>query len=207
MKRNTKKRLDEHRNKNTKRLKGEDRAEQYSSKANHIFEPLIISIIVRTKNRPHLLSRCLQSLDNQLRQPDEVVVVNDAGVSIERVVSGFPNLNIHLIHFEESQGRARAGNLGVEAAQGNVIGFLDDDDQFLPDHLQRLEQAMLQFDARIAYSGCRVIRRDLMGESATVRETEVLEYNDSFDALRLRYENYIPLINILLEKSVMSLYS
>ena len=202
MKRNIKKKLDKHKNKITSRLKNGNRAEQSCSMVNHIFEPPIISIIVRTKNRPHLLSRCLQSLDNQLRRPDEVVVVNDAGISIEHVASGFSKLNVHLINFEEPQGRARAGNLGVEGSIGNVIGFLDDDDQFLPDHLQRLEQAMLQFDAKVAYSGCRVIKRDLMGESASVRETEVLQYNDSFDALRLRYENYIPLISILLEKSL-----
>ncbi|MEI6258845.1 MAG: glycosyltransferase [Deltaproteobacteria bacterium] len=167
-----------------------------------MIDKLTISIVVRTQNRLHFLMRCLQSLYDQVRRPDEVIVVNDAGVPVDAVVAKFPDLNIRLIQNMTQQGRARTGNLGVDAAGGKVIGFLDDDDRFLPDHLQRLEQAMLQFDTKVAYSGCRVVKQDIVGESNGVRESEVLEYNDPFDPSRLRYENYIPLINILIDRSL-----
>jgi glycosyltransferase involved in cell wall biosynthesis len=161
-----------------------------------------IAIIVRTKDRPHLLSRCLQSLVEQKRTPDEVVVINDGGVAIDEIVSNFSDLNLQLIHNQENQGRARAGNQGVQAANSDVIGFLDDDDRFLSDHLQRLEKAMLHFDAKVAYSGCRLHKRDMLGDDISLQEKAVGQFNEPYDANRLHYENYIPLINLLIERAL-----
>jgi len=48
---------------------------------------LRIAIIVRTKNRPHLLTRSLQSLAEQKRLPDEIIVVNDGGVAIDHTLA------------------------------------------------------------------------------------------------------------------------
>jgi glycosyltransferase involved in cell wall biosynthesis len=161
-----------------------------------------IAIIVRTKDRPHLLTRSLQSLAEQKRLPDEIIVVNDGGVAIDNVVSEFSDLNIHLIDNATNQGRARAGNQGVQATDSDVIGFLDDDDRFLPDHLQRLEKAMLHFDAKVAYSGCRLLKRDMLGDKVILQEKAIGQFNDPYKAERLRYENYIPLINLLIDRAL-----
>ncbi|BAP55437.1 glycosyltransferase [Thioploca ingrica] len=163
---------------------------------------LSIAIIVRTKDRPQLLTRSLQSLAEQKRIPDEVIVVNDGGVAIDNIVSLFAALNIQLINNTHSQGRARAGNQGVQATHSQVIGFLDDDDRLLPDHLQRLEKARLLFDAKVAYSGCRLIQRELVGEEIVLQEKIIGQFNDPYDAERLRYENYIPLINLLIDREL-----
>ncbi len=163
---------------------------------------LSIAIIVRTKDRPHLLTRCLQSLVEQKRRPDEVIVVNDGGIPIDDLLQNFSELTLHLIHNETNQGRARAGNQGVQAVQSEVIGFLDDDDRYLPDHLQRLETAMLHFDTQVAYSGCRLVQQDMLGDTAVLREQAIGEFNDPYDAQRLRYENYIPLINLLIDRQL-----
>lgn len=165
---------------------------------------LSIAVIIRTQNRPHLLTRCLQSLVEQLRQPDEVVVVNDGGADVKAQIDKFKTtLNVNLLQFPQANGRAQAGNMGVGATQCTTFAFLDDDDRYFPDHLQRLEQAFLQFDAQIAYSGCQLVKRDLLGDEDNKVQTEVIGvYNDGFDAERLRHENYIPLINLLIDKSV-----
>jgi len=163
---------------------------------------LRIAIIVRTKNRPHLLTRSLQSLAEQKRLPDEIIVVNDGGVAIDDVVSEFSNLNIHLLHNATNQGRSHAGNQGVQATNTDVIGFLDDDDRFLPDHLQRLEKAMLHFDTKVAYAGCRLLKRDMLGDEVILQEEPIGEFNDAYDVKRLHYENYIPLINLLIDRTL-----
>jgi glycosyltransferase involved in cell wall biosynthesis len=163
---------------------------------------LRIAVIVRTKDRPHLLARSLQSLLEQDRKPDEVIIVNDGGVAIDDIVNNFSELLIHLINNATNQGRARAGNQGVQASQSDVIAFLDDDDRFLPDHLQRLEKAMLAFDAKVAYSGCRLLKRDTLGDKVILQEKAVGQFNEPYDPERLRYENYIPLINLLIHKGL-----
>jgi GT2 family glycosyltransferase/glycosyltransferase involved in cell wall biosynthesis len=163
---------------------------------------LSITIIVRTKDRPHLLTRCLQSLAEQERLPDEIIVVNDGGCIVKQIISEFTELNIQLLENANSQGRAHAGNQGVLAATREFIGFLDDDDRLLPDHLQRLEQALLNFDAKVAYSGCQLLQRDMLGEPEILREQPIGQFNDPFDAQRLQYENYIPLINLLIQREL-----
>ncbi|OQW92770.1 MAG: hypothetical protein BWK79_13995, partial [Beggiatoa sp. IS2] len=163
---------------------------------------LRIAIVIRTKNRPHLLNRCLQSLAAQMRVPDEIIVVNDGGSAINKIISNFPDLPIQLLNHTVSQGRSRAGNVGVQAAHSEVIGFLDDDDRFLPDHLQRLEQAMLSFDTPVVYSGCYLVQRDITGAQPLTQEKIIGQYNESFSAERLRYENYIPLINLLINRDL-----
>ena len=161
-----------------------------------------IAIIVRTKDRPQMLTRCLQSLAEQKRPPDEVIIVNDGGVAIDHIVSEFSDLNIHFIHNTTNQGRSRAGNQGVQATACDVIGFLDDDDRFLPEHLQRAEKAMLHFDAQVVYSGCRLLKRDMLGDKIILQEKAIGQFNDPYDAERLRYENYIPLINLLITRAL-----
>jgi len=48
-----------------------------------------IAIIVRTKDRPQLLTRCLESLVQQHLIPDEVIIVNDGGQSVEAIITIF----------------------------------------------------------------------------------------------------------------------
>jgi len=163
---------------------------------------LRISIVVRTRNRPVLLGRCLKSLFEQIRKPDEVIVVNDAGVPVDHVLADVPGFPVLQVRNAERQGRAVSGNWGVNAATGDFIGFLDDDDLFLPDHLSLLEQAILQRGSQVIYSGCRLVRRELLDDFTPVQESAIGEYNDPYDSARLRYENYIPLINLLIDRSL-----
>jgi len=161
-----------------------------------------IAIIVRTKDRPQLLTRCLRSLAEQKRCPDEVIIVNDGGQPVDQVIHLFNTLNIQLIDNENNLGRAAAGNQGVAAAQSDVIGFLDDDDRYLSDHLQRLEKALQLFDTKVVYSGCYLIQRDLLGDTVVLQEKPIGQFNDTFQAERLQYENYIPLINLLINRDL-----
>ncbi|HHB93509.1 MAG TPA: glycosyltransferase [Thioploca sp.] len=164
--------------------------------------PLTIAIIIRTKDRPHLLTRSLQSLADQKLQPNEIIVVNDGGINVENIITDFPNLNICLVNNDNNLGRAAAGNQGVQATTCDVIGFLDDDDRLLPDHLQRLTTAISSFDAKVVYSGCRLLKRDLLGEQVILQEQTIGQFNEVYDSKRLSYENYIPLINLLIERKL-----
>lgn len=163
-----------------------------------------LSVIVRTVNRPRLLHRALHSLVEQTRKPDEVVVINDGGAAVDAVIAEFdPDLTIQHVRNATGQGRSAAGNQGVDLATSQFIAFLDDDDRFLPRHLERLAGAVAEFDARVAYSGCRLVLRDVLGDDGEVmRETPLGVFNDPFDPERLRHENYIPLINLLIDKTL-----
>lgn len=99
----------------------------------------LVSVIVRTVNRPQTLSKALTSLANQTLDNFEVVVVNDGGPDLAQFLAAFqPYLSIRYVHNTRSQGRSEALNIGVEHASGKYITYLDDDDIAYPTHLETL---------------------------------------------------------------------
>ena len=101
--------------------------------------PPVVSVIVRTKDRPHLLRQALNSLANQCFQDFEVVLVNDGGQGIDGLLAEFePFLDIVPLNFTIPVGRAQALNRGLEKVRGQWITYLDDDDILYPLHLERL---------------------------------------------------------------------
>lgn len=87
-----------------------------------------ISVVVITFNRSKMLAGMLESLTEQSRPPDEVVVVDNHSTDATRqVVSGFKDrLNIRYV-FEAIQGVAVARNAGIKNSSGEIIAFIDDD--------------------------------------------------------------------------------
>jgi|GEM_PF-553006 len=100
----------------------------------------LVSIIVRTKNRPLLLCEALESIAWQSYPKVEVIIVNDGGEDVKELVKSFEDkiYRVAYISHETSLGRARAANTGLEASQGEWVGLLDDDDLFEKDALSTL---------------------------------------------------------------------
>jgi len=162
-----------------------------------------ISIIVRTKNRLHFLPRALRSLADQVRKPDEVIVVNDGGKDVSSITEGFKQtLNLRLFQLEKSIGCPAAGNFGVRQARGHYISFLDDDDNYLPAHLASLESCVRESRALVVYAGCQTFLRSrpLSPGGAAGNSRKLFPYNEPFDARRFYYENYIPIMSLLISR-------
>ncbi len=92
--------------------------------------PMPVSVVIVSHGRPGHLALCLQSLRNQTHRNFEVVVVADA------LPNGFDGLVRYIPFTIENISAAR--NLGVGAAAGEVIAFLDDDAIPDPPWLERL---------------------------------------------------------------------
>ncbi|MDP9018455.1 MAG: glycosyltransferase [Candidatus Eremiobacteraeota bacterium] len=110
----------------------------------------LVTIAIRTYNRPQLLTRALQSLASQVYRNLEAVVVNDAGADVSDVVVAFPFAR--LINLQQNSGGSAGSNVGIDQAKGTYIGFLDDDDVLLPDHLSRLVDALESSGAHAAHT-------------------------------------------------------
>ncbi len=166
----------------------------------------LVSVIVRTKNRPGLLATALRSIESQDYRPLEVVLVNDGGceLNIESVKTLVKQCSLIYIRFEESKGRAEAGNAGISVAHGEYIAFLDDDDEYLPDHVSTLIAVLKSNDYRIAYADTEIVNRvddPCYGRSA-IKERKVFASYD-FSYRDLVIENYIPLISIVFYAGVV----
>ena len=97
-----------------------------------------VSVVVLTHNRPELLRRAVSSILNQTFQDFEIVLVDDASTdSTPEVVRGLGDARIKYIRHEVNKGEAGSRNTGVTNSSGQYIAFLDDDDEWLPEKLER----------------------------------------------------------------------
>jgi glycosyltransferase involved in cell wall biosynthesis len=89
----------------------------------------LLSIIIPTRDRPHLLPHAVQSALEQTIHEVEVIVIDDAST---QPVSLPEHPQLRVIRLSESHGGAGARNCGTQAARGRWITYLDDDDKLLP---------------------------------------------------------------------------
>ncbi len=160
----------------------------------------LVSIIVRTFNRPRLVLEALQSVAAQQYRPIEVVLVNDGGLTPDLDALGkiLGDVPLRYVGLEANTGRPAAANAGLRAASGDVIGFLDDDDILLPSHVSLLRRAMEEQKMRVVYSSVRAVLYDENGK----RGADGPLYDSDFLASRLLFENFIPLHALLFARSV-----
>jgi glycosyltransferase involved in cell wall biosynthesis len=167
-----------------------------------------VSIVVRTKDRPRLVERALASVAAQTYRPIDVVVVNDGGVALdrERLVAALAGVRLALIELPHSGGRAHAANVGLQAADGDLVGFLDDDDELLPGHVAALVPHAGRSGVGAVYSDCEMVRRELGPDGEIVSEASAGRFflSRDFSAEVLLLENYIPLICVLFTREALA---
>lgn len=120
----------------------------------------LISIIIPTYNRPHLLQLAVESALAQTIENFEVIVVDDA--SPEPVnLPEHPKLRI--IRQPDNKGGSAARNVGAKAAKGDWITYLDDDDILLPHMVEVSLEALANSTLPkpvAAISGLQVVSED-----------------------------------------------
>ena len=95
-----------------------------------------VSVVIPLYNKEPYITRALNSVLNQTFRDFEVIVVDDGSTDNgAEIVQGFNDRRIHLIH-QENKGVSTARNRGIDAAQGELIAFLDADDEWLPSFLE-----------------------------------------------------------------------
>ena len=162
--------------------------------------PALVSIIVRTKERPALLREALQSCCEQTYPKIEIIVVNDGGDDISEVIRPFNGINttIVLVQFPVNLGRSKAANAGLDKATGGYIAFLDDDDWLEPGHIDTLVKAIEKHPAnKVVYSGVRCVDDN--------KKPLPDHFGASFDATLLLAGNYIPIHAALFSRELLKL--
>lgn len=105
----------------------------------------MISVVIPVFNKRDTLVRALKSVLRQTYQKFEVLVVNDGSTDDSvSVIKGIQDARIRLIE-QPNSGVSVARNRGVESATYELIAFLDADDEWLPELLERLLQLRLDF--------------------------------------------------------------
>ena len=126
-----------------------------------------VSVVIPTKDRPHLVGRAVRSALSQGGVTVEVVVVDDgssaaAAPAVREVCASDPD-RIRYVRNDASIGNPASRNRGFDRATGRLVCTLDDDDEFLPGKLAAQVAALDRYgrgDDLVAVAGVELVWSD-----------------------------------------------
>lgn len=124
----------------------------------------LVSVVVTTFNRLAYLKQALRSLELQTYREFEVIVLDDGSTdgTVEFLSRFSPWFAFQWVRFS-SRERSLLRNEGVAAARGELIAFLDDDDEWHPEKLAR-QVAFMRDKPSIQLSYCLTVPIDSGGD-------------------------------------------
>lgn len=130
----------------------------------------VFSIITPTFKRPDLLKRNIKSVINQTYENYEHIIIDDANEQeTAGIINSFNDNRIVLLHHEIQKGAAASYNTGIRASKGDFIVFLDDDDEYMPCFLKKMNERFLHSkpETGFIWTGISRIRQTDKGNECT----------------------------------------
>lgn len=117
----------------------------------------LVSCIITTYRRPvSVLKRALDSVMNQTYEKTEIILVNDCpeeerlNEQIKRLLKTYSK-EVQYILLSKHEGACGARNAGLKAATGEYVAFLDDDDEWLPEKLEKQVKWIRENNVALVY--------------------------------------------------------
>lgn len=96
----------------------------------------LVSVVIPTYNRPDQLHRAISSVLSQKGVELDIIIVDDASeIDLSGELAGHPQVTY--LRNKKNMGGGFTRNRGIDAARGDFISFLDDDDEFYDGKLQK----------------------------------------------------------------------
>lgn len=180
------------------------------------FKKNLVSIIIRTNsiNRLHLLKNAIDSIIQSNYKPIEIVIVaqTSSDLLIEKIEDlatalSDSNLQIRLVVNKTTKDeRTRNLNLGIQAATGRYIGFLDDDDVIYPNHISSLIEAIQKSELIAwAYSDVAAVVCSVEPTGKVNKVSVDYPYiKDKFSKENLWKDNFIPIHSYIIDRQRVS---
>lgn len=152
----------------------------------------LVSVVIPTYNRARYLAEAIESLLGQTYTDFEVIVVDDGSTDETPDVAARYSSEVRYVRQSNSE-RGAARNHGLRLARGEYVAFLDSDDFWKPDKLERdLDFLRDRPDVGLVYAD--VV---LVDEKGRPLRTRRLPHLDGWVTTRLLRENFITLSSVL----------
>lgn len=141
-----------------------------------------VSVVITTRNRPEQLPDSLRSVLEQTIAVSEIIVVDDASsIPAETVLETLDEHQIRYLRHTKVRGGSAARNTGLDAACSPFVAFLDDDDTWAPEKLEKqlaiLENATPEVGGVFSYS-CKLSPLDPTWRQVERTPSLQLSYSD-----------------------------
>lgn len=136
-----------------------------------------VAVVIPYYNGSHYIRRSIESVLSQSVRPAEFIIVNDGSREEEaRFLHNLAGeLDLQVVD-KKNGGQGSARNAGVMATKSPYICFLDQDDFYLPEHIEVLRSAIPQEDRRFGWAYADLMEAD--GEGNIVRTAMVKEHSE-----------------------------
>ncbi len=104
----------------------------------------LVSVIIPAYNPDNYIFRAIDSVLNQTYKNIEIIVVDDGSkkVNVEKLLDNYIQNNKIIFHKKENWWPWSARNFWVEKSNWEYIAFLDDDDEYLPEKIEKQIEAV-----------------------------------------------------------------
>lgn len=156
---------------------------------------ILVSVIVPTYDDADYLPTALESIAAQTHDNVEVILIDSSGVAgLERLADRTEGLEYV---FQEPSGPSVARNRGIEEAEGEVVGFLDADDWWVPEKLSQ-QLSVIERGADIVYSDAYIV------ENGTKRYFTSLPIDDpTTHEIKFLFEGGIPILTVIARRECL----
>jgi glycosyltransferase involved in cell wall biosynthesis len=169
----------------------------------------MISVIISTFNRSGRLKKAIKSVLNQTYPDFELIIVDDNSKDdTQDVVKSFKDDRIIYLKRTKNSGTdAKPKNEGIMASKGEYIAFLDDDNEYRPDHLMALYKELTKVSP-IPYVTKEITTLDVVyGDRWLTDETgrikPQLGISMEFDPTMLMQRNFIDTSDVLIKRQAI----
>ena len=168
-----------------------------------------VTVVTRTRNRPLMLTRAVQSVGAQTFQDLELVIVNDAGESeaVDQALASAPEWlreRTQVVTNETSHGREAALEDGLAVSSCEFFAIHDDDDSWEPGFLAACVAHLDENPGHGAVAtSCDLIFETVTEEALTELKREALAPGkESWTLIDTMVANYVPPISQLIRREV-----
>ena len=180
-------------------------------------EPLasfpLVSVLTRTTpNKTGRLKEAIASIAAQTYPNIQLVIVEDGGSTaqafMDEIRTSEAFADVCYLPLPKT-GRCGAGNAALQAASGQLLCFLDDDDLFYADHLEVLVAAWQKRpELGAVYGLAYQVRTEIVSPEPWVyREVEhSLLYRQPFNRYLMWHHNYLPIQTVLFQRALFEKY-
>lgn len=162
----------------------------------------MISVIIPAYNCGQYIECAIHSATGQTGVGElEIIVVDDGSTDdtkriVKEMAASSPDVQIRYIANEKNLGAAETRNVGIRAAKGEYIAFLDGDDWWAKDKLKKQLKLIRKSDAPLVYTGRELMRPDGTSMGKVIAAPEKATYQ------MLLRTNCIPCSSVLIRTEI-----
>lgn len=158
-----------------------------------------VSVIIPTWNREKTLKRAIESALNQTLSPIEILVCDDGSTdNTYKIVESLNNAKVKWFAGKHTGLPAVPRNRGIKNARGEWLAFLDSDDEWLPNKLEKQLRAVKQMKCRAACANAYRVKSGPIPKKSCLDYTgRIIEFSD------LLKNNYVISSSALIHKSLI----